>query len=45
MGHKSSLRDVEDALEKNNIGKDATERKALAQKLFALAGPLLVHDQ
>jgi hypothetical protein len=26
----------EAALEKNNIGKDATERKALAQKLFAI---------
>jgi hypothetical protein len=26
----------ETALEKNNIGKDATERKALAQKLFAI---------
>jgi subtilisin family serine protease len=27
---------VESALEKNNIGKDATERKAMAQKLFAM---------
>jgi hypothetical protein len=26
----------ETALEKNNIGKDATERKAMAQKLFAI---------
>lgn len=28
--------DVESALEKNNIGKDATARKALAAKLFAI---------
>ncbi len=27
---------VEDALEKNNIGKDAAERKAMAAKLFAI---------
>ena len=35
MSWESRPADDETALEKNDIGKDATERKALAQKLFA----------